>query len=527
VRPLLVVAALLAGCAPTPSDTELLELSGTERDWLEGAQPLVIQGQDFPVGRRAQVRLQGTFHRPGRAPRSLALLGEGEVRTLETLEVRFPSGALDRLGEGTVDGRLHVRIRAARGWGAVTGRTPELRLDLRPERGPSLVQALEAERRGDALLEGWGIVVDDEEARGGGLRVAEVRSGSAAERAGLVEGDRLIEARGVRVHATRHLLPAPEATRMPLRFAREHEAAPIAVVLEVDPSTAEGDDRTRWAIGLGAGWLLLVLLTLAPTARVLDVLRPAPGATPASAPWLALAFLASLAVAFAGDVLRPSVPSLVLAAVALRVACRFVDDRPVGARLLCAARTSIASAPHLVATVAAASLAGSGAIDALAAAQGAPSGILSALPFAIAVPFGPLLPIVGVVGLVLPRRARGAAGYVDDLALIVLSHGLAVSCLGLGARGLLPVLLRATVGFLLFLVVRRLQRPRPFRAVLGGLLAAAVLGGMTLGWLLHPLPEVAEALVPAWTFAAALFVLGVSVRAWKAPEEPTVARPFL
>jgi len=194
---------------------------------------LRITGTGYPEDPPAVVRFAGSGHRAGE-PVLRGLEVEAEARTVgpSTLEVPV-TPELVRAFTGDADARrttfrgdLEVSFRAPKRAGAsVVGRRSGIVLDVTPEETPhTTVQVLRREGRRFAAFLGTEIVRDD-----GGLRLGQVEAGGRAARAGLREGDRVLELEGLVVADVEDFVPPPNARRSLVVVQRGAEPLPVRV----------------------------------------------------------------------------------------------------------------------------------------------------------------------------------------------------------------------------------------------------------------------------------------------------------
>lgn len=467
------------------------------------------------------MRLEGTMHRPGRTPREVRVELSGRAISPERVEAAFTEPALSGLGgRGTLRGHARVLFATADRRGAVTGRSPPTTVDVTPSSTQRVSDAVADGRRAAALVDRLGLALDDEPSERSGLPIREVAEGSVAARAGLVEGDRLVEANGVRAHALADLLPPPGAERLALRIARRGEAAPFAVALPVHLDRSGLAPETVRAAQLAVGWVLLVLLWLAPTAGVADWLgrrvrrsRRARVEPPGDAPRLgfvrrvlrrhgrglgrlalAVTLFATIPVAHRAGLLRVPLEALVLAAFALRASSAWLaaHRRPTRQRLLDLAHASAGVLCLAVALTAVAALGGTTDLSALQEPQGAAPWTWTLLR----TPLGPLaLGVLLIGGGTAPEalargddpQARLARG-LDDAVLAAVAAAAAAVLLGgwgpasaTGAPRVAFALLYVICATLLFSWMRRgrrLGRPTRPGVVASALLALGLIAGV-------------------------------------------------
>ncbi len=247
----------------------LLLLTGCERD---GFPPLIevhqlgpqqvevgdrveITGNGFPVGRAAKLTFRGTLYRPDEEPIANALLRvDGtavsatriELMVSDDLRVLF----CGRSEHTTFEGELEVAF-ATQGGGSggapVYGILPSTSFDVRVATGD---RESRAAKEGEMILKAHGI---EPELEGTRLRVANVAPGSAADRSGVMPGDRLVAFDHVRVASFADVAVLGNRERLPIVVRRGETAAEESLWLDVDVHMLR---PSRSAVA----WSLLVVL---------------------------------------------------------------------------------------------------------------------------------------------------------------------------------------------------------------------------------------------------------------------------
>lgn len=541
-------AACASACAPA-RESELLEVRRVAPDRIEPGHLLQIRGAGFPPGRAGRIRLEGQMHPPGASARAVAIELEAQAVSSEEVEARFTGAALAALGgRGTLHGRVTVIFAAAQG--TVIGRSPRVVLDVIPESTDRLGEELARRRRGAELAERLGLTLGEEAPDEPGLPVELVAEGSIGARAGLASGDRLIALEDVRLHALSDFVAPPARREARLAVLREGEAAPFVVLVPAGVRREHVLSQGELIVArVALGWVLLVLLLLAPSARFVQAWLRGPAAP--SRP--RAAFLARHGRAL----LRGSIgAALLLAIVGLDHAGLLVAPLEAVVLVALAARTSAAylsgqtgRATPFRALAPALSAAGAVLVVALALACVAAIGgttDLAALhrmqgpaPWewtALRTPAGPLLTAsILAAGAWSARERKGrVAGLAGEAMALVLAAVVAAVLLGgfsageaasEQARALAAVAFIAK-GLLAWSVMRR-AGTIAWTARDGVKLAVALLAAMALtaAWIAwEPGAELERALAEVLTAALALtLVLG-----WARPRLPIApARPFL
>ena len=214
-----------------------MNVDGVASTRLREGDLLELRGDAFPEGRAAEVTLRGEVSRAGE-PRArhfeLSLPGRSVSTHAVSVDVTRP---VERAFSGTTSpshatfhGSIEVSFapRVAR-TPPVTGVLPDVTLDFLPAEGDSAT--LEARREeGAKFAEFIGVLLADDPAV---PTVSGVMPGSAAERAGVVLGDRLRELAGVHVLGVDDLVPPPRARSAELVVERDDRADGRRLVVDV------------------------------------------------------------------------------------------------------------------------------------------------------------------------------------------------------------------------------------------------------------------------------------------------------
>jgi NADH:ubiquinone oxidoreductase subunit H len=233
---------------------------------------LELRGDAFPEGRIAEVTFRGEVARPGQPLAQsfqVSLPGRSVSTHSVAIDVTRPfertfSGTLDPV-HATFHGSVEVSFapRVA-GTPPVTGVLPDVRLDFVPaegERAAGEARALEGQR----FAEFVGVLLPET----GALVVAGVMPGSAAEHAGVVQGDRLVALAGVNALGVDDLVPPPRARASELVIERGGSER-RALVLDVAGFRPVSPRDLGLAAGMVAGAVLLLLVLASPLGRVLS-----------------------------------------------------------------------------------------------------------------------------------------------------------------------------------------------------------------------------------------------------------------
>ena len=266
-----IFALLLAGCSPA-SGPALVQITGTATTLLREGDVLELRGESFPEGRNAEVTLRGEVARPGLAPvRDFQVSVPGRSASTHSVAVDV-TRPFERTFSGTtepVHATFHGSIEVSfaprlAGTPPVTGVLPDVRLDFIPAEGDL---ATSETRRDDGLKFAAfiGVLLPDAEP----LTVAGVMPGGVAERAGVVQGDRLLALGGVNVLGAGDFLPAPRARTSDLVVERAGGERK-RLVLDVAGFQPVSARELGLAAGVVAGVLALLLLFASPFGRALS-----------------------------------------------------------------------------------------------------------------------------------------------------------------------------------------------------------------------------------------------------------------
>ncbi|MEI8256914.1 MAG: PDZ domain-containing protein, partial [Deltaproteobacteria bacterium] len=276
VLPALLALLALPACGTGASSTELVQLTDLDPRQLDVGDRVRITAQDLPVAgdiRRIAVTLRGSLARPGRAPCNAPAeltvtdppegattvdLATGQLRDLSYaesthrtvqldgttgIEFLLTSAMLERLmhcpgsrangfdvphatltlGGASLRGSaqgVSVRIDGLTGSQAVTGslRGPVLDLFAPPTARLGLESG--ANLAATQALDALGVTPAEGHPTQGGLHIAQVRPGSAAERAGLAANDVILRIDGLNVLSLGDARPSPSARRATITVLR-------------------------------------------------------------------------------------------------------------------------------------------------------------------------------------------------------------------------------------------------------------------------------------------------------------------
>jgi len=262
---------MLAACQPVAGPA-LVQVTGTMSSRLREGDVLELRGDAFPEGRTAEVTLRGEVFRAGSAPSrkfQVSLPGRSVSTHTVAVDVTRP---VERAFSGTTD-PLHASFHGSievsfaprvAGTPPVTGVLPDVRLDFIPAEGNAA--SVEA-RREDGLrfADFVGVLLDES----GAPFVAGVMPGSAAERAGVARGDRLLSMAGVSVLGVEDLVPPPRARQVEL-VVDGSATSRRTLVLDVAGFRPVSPREWGLAAGMLAGALALLALVVSPFGRALS-----------------------------------------------------------------------------------------------------------------------------------------------------------------------------------------------------------------------------------------------------------------
>lgn len=493
-----------------------------------------IEGNAFPIGRTAHVRLEGVLHRPGHPTRAIDEELEGTSISAERIEVPMPDQTLRGLGgRGTFRGRIEVSFGSGAVDGQVLGSIDGVAVDLVPDQPMPGDAAARAVR----FAEEAGLEVEVPEDGGlGGLAITLVAPGSPAERAGLVPGDRLIEVEGMRLLAPEELAPLPGTRHFALAIARDGIPGTVAASLELDDGAAiVSSERVR--VGqLAALVLLLAFALIGPGARFLD--RLAPARLSRAALMIGIATGLAAAALRAGLEWAPSIGLEVplFGAIAARAATMVLAADGTRARLGAIARV-IAGALGAAALLAATTLAiGSTSPDEIELAQGPWPWEWTALRS----PLGPLaLALALALGSCGPRAPSARTRAIDDALLIPIAIVVAIGALGgaglvdrlaeirpsLAALGYAPFAIAAAlIAAALRRVRDRAEQVPSIPLAIGTIALAAVTTASAALWLeLEVPPPLQQAIGEVITVTMVLLATRIAIQRTPRPGRPGYA----
>jgi hypothetical protein len=252
----------------------LIHVNGVGSDRLREGDLIELRGDAFPEGRAAEVTLRGEVCRAGQpCSRHFELSLPGRSVSTHTVSVDV-TRPVERAFTGvsapshaTFHGSIEVSFapRVAH-TPPVTGALPDVTLDFIPAEGEAaLVEARREE--GAKFAEFVGILLAEDRAV---PTVNGVMPGSAAERAGVVLGDRVLELAGVRALGVEDLVPPPHARATELVVEREGAADGRRLILDITGFRPLTPRDLGVAAGIIAGALALLVLLASPFGRALS-----------------------------------------------------------------------------------------------------------------------------------------------------------------------------------------------------------------------------------------------------------------
>lgn len=250
---------LVAGCAVSSHEAELLSLSGVSPTELEPDGQLRIAGEGFPAGQPCHVTLRGQTRRPGRAPLAVSLRLRGRAVSPVSVAVTLGRPQLARLGgRGTFTGQVLVAFEGRAQGVQVVGRLTDQRIDLIRPFEHDMSEARRLRERALSVADFLGIGVDREAESHAGVLVAGADDDSRAARAGLSAGDRIVEADGVRVHDLSDLAPGPGRSDLRLSVRRPGQGTPVDIRLSLSGFESPALDASLRPLCAAVVCLLLV-----------------------------------------------------------------------------------------------------------------------------------------------------------------------------------------------------------------------------------------------------------------------------
>lgn len=540
----LALACCAAACTPV-RESELLEVRRVTPDRISPGHDLEVRGAGFPPGRAGRLRIEGQMHPPGEPSRAVSVELAARAASSEEVEARFTADALAALGgRGTFRGRVTVVFAADQG--AVIGRSPRVVLDVMPESTARLGEELARRRRGAELAARLGLTLGEQTPDRPGLPVELVAEGSIAARAGLEAGDRLIGLEGVRLHALSDFAPPRGRREARIEALHEGDGPPFVVLVPTGERSEKLLSQGELIVArVALGWVLLVLLLLAPSARFVQAWWRAPAARPDRRPRFArhgramlrasigAALLVTIVALDRAGLLAVPLEAIVLAMFAVGTSAGYLAGHAAKGSAL---RSVIAPAGAvLVVAVALACVAAIGGTTDLAALHR----MQGPAPWewtALRTPAGPMM--IGVILAVGAWSARERQGRLAALAgeatALVLAAVVAAVLLGGFCAGEAPsegARALAAAGFvvkgLLAWSAMRRAGAIAWTAREGGKVALALIAALALtaAWMAWaPGPEIERALAEVLTGALALTL----ALAWARRRPlPAPARPFL
>ncbi len=231
----LALAVCLFACGSRERGPSLVEVKELGPRHLEVGDRVRLRGSGFPEGRPVAVTLRGEVRRAGDKPRdNVTLTTPAELVAPHALEFRVtPELAAKVCGapdarHATFRGDVEVAFSPQRASGvSVTGRLEGVVLDVAPDAAHEPAEALAADGRRFAAFSG--VVLTP---RADGLVVSELVPKSRGSRAGLAQGDLIVELDGVITRSFADFIPPPNARTSLLSVRRGAEL----VTLQLDSS---------------------------------------------------------------------------------------------------------------------------------------------------------------------------------------------------------------------------------------------------------------------------------------------------
>ncbi len=272
---ILFCAALLA-CEPAKAPHLVTASSLASTRVVEG-EAIELRGLGFPEGRPATLVFRGELFRAGQpVERGFELtipaqaISSHAVAAKVTRDVERAFCGVDIPKHTTFRGAIEATFTSRdRSAPPVTGGLPHAVLDFIP----SHVERATLERDhadGERFARFAGLLLDE---RASEPLVHGVMPDSAAERAGVLAGDQLLELSGVSLLSLGDFVPSPRARHVELRVRRVRRAEPVPLVLDASGFAPIAPSALGPALGMLSAALLLVVLLRSPLGRALSYLE--------------------------------------------------------------------------------------------------------------------------------------------------------------------------------------------------------------------------------------------------------------
>ncbi len=250
---LALTSFVLAACGRVDV-IDLLDVRAVAPSRLEAGGVAEVRGAGFPVGYRGIAHFEGEV---GGAP--IDVEAPAVAVATDRANVQVDLDLLDRLGPGAFEGRVTLRFEGLAG--SLEGAVDRVRLSVAPAHAAQVATIARARDHASTLLADVGISVLEVDPRGG-LAVESVAFASAAARAGVRKGDRIVAHEGRPLGAIEDVVE-PTSGLLALEIARADEAAPVHVAIAIPPSRPFDGATPGEAVALS----LLVLILVAPFVR--------------------------------------------------------------------------------------------------------------------------------------------------------------------------------------------------------------------------------------------------------------------
>lgn len=263
----------VAGCGEA-LDARLVSVESVEPAELEPGALALVRGAGFAAGDDAAVRFVGSVHRPGGTATDVRIAVHASAVSASELAFVVTDELVERAGgRGTFGGSVEVEF-ALDGGGVISGRLDDVTLDFVPsESAEAIDRSLARTRAAEEFLGRAGIVISPDDADDeAGFRIDAVLRGTAAARAGLAKGDRIVEVDGVRVLAFADLVPMRDTSRPSIALVRPGRSTPILADLDLaDPA----ERALPASLIAGVAFVFIAFLgTLTPVGRIVRHLAP-------------------------------------------------------------------------------------------------------------------------------------------------------------------------------------------------------------------------------------------------------------
>jgi hypothetical protein len=276
LRSTILLSLALLACEPAKAP-HLVSATGVASTRVVEGEAIELRGLGFPEGRPATLVFRGELFRAGQpverrfeltVPAQAISSHAVAAKVTRDVERAFCGDEVPKhtTFRGALEATFTSRDRSAP---PVTGGLPHVVLDFIP----SHVERATLEREhadGERFARFAGLLLDEGASE---PLVQGVMPDSAAERAGVVAGDQLLELSGVSLLSLGDFVPAPRARHVELRVRRARMAEPVSLALDASGFAPIAPSALGPALGMLSAALLLVLLLRSPLGRALSYLE--------------------------------------------------------------------------------------------------------------------------------------------------------------------------------------------------------------------------------------------------------------